>query len=156
VVLGVGCASSVGDRSGVPPLRITDIADEGDAARRASVQLTLRGLDFDIDGRPAQAEGQYLRAVQVDPNNPYAFLAMARHEADGTAPRDALPFLDRTTALLWSQGDDPRVVAHLDGLRGQALHASGEYERARPYLMRAATMAPHVWSDGRLDAEELR
>ena len=155
LTLGIGCYS-IPDRQTVAPLRITEIVQEGDAARRASVQLTLRGLDFDIDGRPARAEGRYLRAVQVDPNNPYVFLARARHEADGTDPLAALPFLDKTTALLWAEGDDPRVEAHLDGLRGQALHASGEYERARPYLERAATLAPSVWSDGRLDAEELR
>jgi tetratricopeptide (TPR) repeat protein len=156
--LASGCRHSI-PRSvepTVPPLRITEIAGEGDAARRASVQLTLRGLDFDIEGRSNQAAGQYLRALQVDPNNPYAFLAVARHEADGLDPQSALPYLDKSAALMWAQGEDPRVEAHLEGLRGQALQASGEYERARPYLERAATLAPHVWSDGRLEADELR
>jgi tetratricopeptide (TPR) repeat protein len=157
-LVSAGCrhSTSVRFEDSVPALRIGELAGQGDAARRASIQLTLRGLDYDVDGRTNQAAGQYLRALQVDATNPYAFLAVARQEADGLQPMKALPFLDKSSALVAAQGEDPRVEAHLEGIRGQALHASGEYERARPYLERAALLAPDVWSDGRLDAEELR
>ena len=129
---------------------------EGDPVRRASLQLTLSGLDSDVDALPNQAMGNYLRAIQVDPNNPYAYLAVARHRAAGTDPLSALPFLDKSIALLASQGGDPRVDAHLEGIRGQALHANGDFEPARAHLERARHLGPHVWSDGWLSAEELR
>ena len=54
----------------------------GDPARRASNRLLAAGLDRDIQGKPSLALGQYERALQVDPTNPYAYLVLARHHAD--------------------------------------------------------------------------
>jgi tetratricopeptide (TPR) repeat protein len=160
LALTSACAHRIPGSIPKPPaalaLRLTEIAQEGDAARRASIQLTLAGLDADIDGRPNRAMGQYLRAIQVDPNNPYAYLAIARQHASGTDPAAALPFLDKSSALLAAHGDDPRVEAHLRGLRGQSLHAAGNVHAALPYLAEAQQLAPNVWNDGRLEARELR
>ena len=33
---------------------------------------------------------------------------------------------------------------------------SGDFDEAIPYLAEARRLAPQVWSDGRLEAEELR
>lgn len=157
VAISLGCAYRTAAPAYPPPLRISEVVDQGDAARRASSQLTLQGLDADAEGLPNQAMGHYLRAIQVDPNNPYAYLAIARHRAAGTDPIASLPFLDKSIALFSVEvgGQDPRVAAHLEGLRGQALHASGEFELARVHLERARAIAPSVWSDGWLSAQEL-
>lgn len=143
--------------SGAPPFRLSDVAEEGDAARRASMRLVLRGLDEDGALRPAQALALYERALQVDPNNPFAYLALARHHADGLEPQRALAFLDKAEALLdrspwWSPG----LEANLLGIRGSALYASGRIPSALPLLERARHLSPTVWSDARLDASELR
>jgi len=139
------------------PLRISEVADEGDAERRASTRLVLEGLDADEDGDPERALSSYELALQVDPTNPWAYIALARHHADGVDPRQALPFLDQAHALLLAQGaSSPRADAVLLGLRGQALVASGRYEEGIPWLERAREQSPDVWSDGRLSAAELR
>ena len=94
---------------------------------------------------------------QVDPDNPYAYLAIARHRVEGRDPSSALPFVDKSQALLAARGAlTPGAEAHLAGLRGSALLAVGERERALALLEQARTLEPRVWSDGRLDAQELR
>jgi len=48
------------------------------------------------------------------------------------------------------------ALSHLDGLRGAALLASRRRTEALPLLERARSLAPEAWSDGQLDADELR
>ncbi len=153
-----GCAGWVpgrGERE--TSLRVTEVADRGDGPRRASSRLVLDGLDADDAGDPERALKSYELALQVDPTNPYAYIAVARHHADGIEPERAEPFLDQAHALLRVQGaDSPRALALIDGIRGQALVASGRYEEGIPLLERARAQAPDAWSDGRLTASELR
>ncbi len=148
----VGCTSL-----GIRPLRISEVADQGDAVRRASQQLVLDGLDSAIERLPDVALRQYERAIQVDPTNPYGYLVIARHHIDANDPRRALPFLDQAEALLRAQGAySPAVEAHGVGLRGAALYAIGEPEQGFPLLQRASQLAPSVWGDGHLSALDLR
>lgn len=141
----------------VQALRISEVVGEGDPARRASNRLVLKGLDADSGGDPARALGIYEEALRVDATNPYAYLAIARHHAAGDDPAWALSFIDKADSLLRAEGGpSPRVRPHLVGLRGQALYASGEVNEGLPLLEEAWTAAPDVWTDGQLDADELR
>lgn len=140
-----------------PPLSIQELADQGDATRRASMRLVVRGLDADDAGRLANARADYERALQLDPSNPYAYLALARHLSVGTDPERALPYLDKAQALFDVEANSsPRVEAHLVGLRGVALRNTGRSAEAVPSLERARELDPVVWSDGDLSAAELR
>ena len=137
--------------------RVSDQIDDGDAAHRASMLLVVQGLDADANFEPDMARDLYQRALQVDPANAYAYLAIARHRVDGRNPSSALPFIDKAGALFEAKGSlTPGVEAHLAGLRGAALLASGQRDEALPLLGHARRVEPGVWSDGRLDAEELR
>jgi tetratricopeptide (TPR) repeat protein len=121
------------------------------------MRLILGGLDEDQALRPAQALALYERALQVDPNNPFAYLALARHHVDGADPQRALAFLDKADVLLApSDGRSPGLEANLVGIRGSALYASGRVDSALPLLERARRLSPAVWDDARLDAWELR
>lgn len=147
-----GCA---GLRS--EPVRLSDHTQDGDAAHRASMLLVVQGLDADANFEPDLARDLYQRALQVDPMNAYAYLAIARHRVEGRSPSSALPFLDKAQALLEADGAlTPGAEAHLAGLRGAALLASGRRDEALPLLEQARRLEPGVWSDGRLDPEELR
>lgn len=155
-----GAGACVGPRSprgSAAPLRLGALADHGDAARRASMGLVLDGLDADAAGRPASAATLYERALQVDPTNPWAYLALARHRAEGLNPAQALPVLDQAETLLrHEEAWGPRVEAHLTGLRGMVMLANGASPEGQERLRRARELAPAVWNDGRLDAAELR
>ena len=103
-----------------------------------------------------RALGSYEEALRVDPTNPYAYLAIARHHAEGEDPEGALSFLDKADALLRAEGLlDDRVAPHLIGLRGQALYTSGRLASGLEQLEVAWELAPVVWADGRLTAAEL-
>lgn len=138
------------------PLRISRVVPEGDAARRASARLVVRGLDDEIAGHPDEGEASYERALQVDPTNPAAYLALARHEIEGGDPNRGLAMLDKAEALYGDDADADGVRAHLTGLRGEGLRAVGSPELAAPFLEEARKLAPTVWGDGHLDAKELR
>jgi tetratricopeptide (TPR) repeat protein len=141
----------------VEPLRMTELLEEGDAARRASQRLIVEGLDADTLGERARAKASYERAIQVDATNPYAYLVIARHQIDGVRPEQALPFLDQARTLLEIHGEYvPQIQVHLIGLRGEALYSVGRVDEGIGYLERACKMAPEVWCDGRLAPEELR
>ncbi len=121
------------------------------------MRLVLGGLDEDQALRPSQALALYERALQVDPNNPFAYLALARHHVDGADPKRALAFLDKADGLLaHSDWRSPGLEANLVGIRGSALYASGRVNSALPLLEQARRLSPTVWDDGRLDAWELR
>jgi tetratricopeptide (TPR) repeat protein len=140
-----------------PPLRLSEQGDGGDPERRASMRLVLEGLDEDAGSDPERALTHYERALQVDPTNPYAYIALARHLADGLEPERAIPFLDQAGALLRAQGETSNAAdVALMGIRGQALVASGRYEEGLAWLDRAQARTPEVWGDGRLTAAELR
>jgi tetratricopeptide (TPR) repeat protein len=133
------------------------MADEGDVTRRASTRLVLSGLVSDAQGRSSLALSQYERAIQIDPPNPYAYLALARHYADRSDPERTLEYLDQAELLLESQGVSfPRVEPHLLGLRGSALQTAGRPDEGELLLAHAKALAPSVWGDARLSPEELR
>lgn len=139
------------------PLRISEVTSEGDPARRASLRMVVTGLDADASDQPERAMGIYEEALRVDPNNPYAYLAIARHHAETNDPAWALSFLDKADALFRAEGGaSPRVEPHLVGLRGQALYESGRFDEGLPLLEQARNAAPDVWDDGFLSAAELR
>lgn len=163
LVLALGCAGPGGRRpETVRPIRVSDAVGLGDPARRASTRLTVQGLDDDAAGSLERARGSYERAIQVDATNPYAYLALARHYLDGASPRigdaeRATLLIDQAAALFEAEGmREPRVGVHLMGLRGLAMYATGNDADAALYLDRARELAPEVWGDGYLSAEELR
>jgi len=156
IFLGAGCA---GPRR-VPrdtALRISEIDPSGDARYQASMRLVVEGLDAEIASTPQRALSRYGRAIQIDPSNPFAYLALARYYAAIADSERALEHLDRSQSLLdpdsaLYQGAQP----HLLGLRGWALAGAGVSAEAGPLLDEARRLAPGVWGDGRLDASELR
>ena len=155
-MLAVSCASR-GPGGESRPLRISEVTSQGDSSRRASTRLVLSGLDFDVESKSGRALSEYERAIQIDPTNPFVYLALARFYADLFQPGRSLEYLDQAELLLASQGvSSPRVEAHLTGLRGLALLATGRFRDAERLLGRARKLAPSVWSDARLSADELR
>jgi len=152
-----GCALRFAPPPGQRPavLRVSDVAGEGDATRRASLRLVLQGLDEDAAGRSATARSSYERAIQIDATNPYAYLALARHEVEAERWRRALEALDQAELLFGSE-PAPGVEAHIAGLRGAATLGKGYGGDAEVLLDRANRIAPEVWADGYLSAEELR
>jgi Tfp pilus assembly protein PilF len=135
------------------PLHLARVASAGDAARRASMRLVLSGLDADEAGRSAEASSLYERALQVDPTNPYAWLALARQEVFEGDPDRGLANLDKAETLLAS---DETASAHVAGIRAAGLRAVGQPVLAEPFLRDARERAPAAWADGKLDAAELR
>ena len=117
------------------------------------MRLVLSGLDSDEAGRSAEASSLYERALQVDPTNPYAWLALARQEVFEGDPDRGLADLDKADALLAS---DVGAAAHLAGIRAAGLRAVGQPALAEPFMREARERAPDVWADGKLDAAELR
>ena len=152
-VASAGCRIPAGPGFPGEALHLSQLASSGDPARRASMRLVMAGLDADERGRGPGASSSYQRALQVDPNNPYAWLALARQEVFEGDPDRGLAHLDKAQALL---GTDGRAAAHLAGIRGAGLAALGQSSRAAPYTNEARARAPGVWSDGKLDASELR
>ena len=141
----------------VEPVRISDVIEAGDAARRASLRLIDEGLVADANGDEPRAQARYERALQVDASNPYAYLAIARHHVETQDPTRALQFLDRADSLFRMQGEvEPGMEVHLLGLRGGALYDAGDVEQGGDLLDKAREMSPRVWGDGALHPDELR
>ena len=137
------------------PFHLADHLERGSPSWRASMHLVAEGLRAEVDGRPGEAVERYDRALQVEPSNPYAFLAIARHLAERGRPDAALGHLEQAEALLASRGAPPGLRAHLHGLRGLVLRELGDRERGEALLEAARREAPEVWDDGFLDAGEL-
>ena len=151
-----GCAGPIrGPRAGA--LRISELDRVGDARQQASMRLVVEGLDAELASTPQRALSRYERAIQIDPSNPFAYLALARYYAARADSERALQNLDRAQSLL-----DPSTTVyrsaepHLLGLRGWALADAGRSADADPLLAEAGRLAPPVWGDGRLEASELR
>ena len=137
--------------------RVEDVADRGDAQRRASTRLVLDGLDADARGDARLAQSRYERAIQIDASNPWAYLALARHHVEQQDPDRALAYLDHAQSLFESTEEETSgAQAHVIGLRGAALKQAGRSREAEPLLREAAQRAPALWDDGQLDASELR
>lgn len=152
-----GCASfgTLLPRTG--SLHLSELAGQGDAERRSSMELVLEGLGDDADMQSSRALSAYENALRVDPSNPYAYLALARHHAYGPNPGSALPYLDKCHTLLLAQGGwSPRVEAHVEGLRGAALVGEGRTQEGRAHLARARALDASAWGDEYLAASELR
>lgn len=160
VLLALACARSPHPHpppaTPVPSWRLEWVVEEGDPARRASNRLLEEALSSQLADTPRAVE-RIGRALQVDPTNPWAYLALAREEIARGRPDHALQALDQARARLLLEGSlDPRVEVHLIGLRGAAYRGAEDYERAAPLLTEAARRDPTVWGDGRLGAAELR
>jgi tetratricopeptide (TPR) repeat protein len=145
-------------------LRISEVAGQGDPLRRASTRLVLEGLG---DADPQRAISHYERAIQIDANNPYAYLALASYQIQWGDVDRGVQSLNQAELLLESQElKSPRVELHLVGLRGRAqvrmkprtrvAKTSGRVSEGEALLERARGLAPDVWGDGWLTAAELR
>lgn len=137
------------------PFHLADHLDRGSPSFRASMHLVAEGLRAEAEGRPGEAVERYDRALQVEPSNPYAFLAIARYLAEHGRPDTALGHLEQAEALLASRGAPPGLRAHLRGLRGFVLRELGDRERGAELLEEARREAPEAWADGFLEAGEL-
>lgn len=161
LALVLGCAGGArltpGFGPSARPLTATDALGLYDAARDGSLRLVIEGLDEDHAGRPDRALAKYQRAIRVDPTNPFAFLALARHHLEGDSPEEASAFLDQARALFEAQGDlGPSVDVWGVGLRAGIDRARGRDEKADALLSQARRLSPEIWGDGRLSARELR
>jgi tetratricopeptide (TPR) repeat protein len=152
ILVASGCASPTR-----APMRISQITHQGDTRRQASVRLVVEGLDAELAASSDRALSRYQRAIQIDPGNPFAYLALARYYVSVDDPTRALEYLDRVQSLLDSNGSfSLRTSPHLLGLRGNALEQMGRDAEAAQLLAQARRLAPSAWGDGRLDAVELR
>ena len=155
----VGCATGFAPRSSleVRPLRISEVAGEGDPTRRASTRLVINGLG---SSPPEQGLFDYERAIQIDATNPYAYLALAAYEIQWGDLEQGVQSLAQSELLLESEGlRSPRVEPHLVGLRGRSMLRSyddGDRRAGESALDEARRMAPEVWGDGWLGVAELR
>lgn len=157
LVITVGACGTLPRGVGREPIRMRELVNQGDPARRASQRLIVEGLEADVQADRARAKGRYERAMQVDPTNPYAYLAFARHEIDRRRPDRAEAFLDQSRALFEASGGTPEgAEAHFVGLRGAVAVLRGQRPLAARDLGEARRLAPGVWGDGYLTAEELR
>ena len=128
-----------------------------DTATAITQGLVVQGLDADRQRAWRSAEGSYQRAIQVDPTNPYAYLALARHSLDAGDAALALNLIDQSSALFDAEGlGSDAVRVHLIGLRGWALESTAYPGDGVLYLERAARLAPSVWGDAYLSPGELR
>jgi tetratricopeptide (TPR) repeat protein len=155
IFLSSGCASLPGS-SRYGAVTVAEQLDQGDAERRASMRLVVAGLEADAASDRVQALNEYGAALRIDALNPYAYLAMARHLATGGDPERAFSFLDQAESLFGAQGTEANEIeAHLVGIRGMALWTQGYAGKATPYLERAQELAPKLWGDQWLSAQEL-
>jgi tetratricopeptide (TPR) repeat protein len=104
-------------RAGPDSLRVSEALDE-------KLRLVLQGLDEDGAGRGDRALSSYERAIQIDSTNPYAYLALARHEVEAERWERALEALDQAELLFGAEGA-PGLEAHLVVLRGAARLGKG-------------------------------
>lgn len=153
---GAGPASRSDPFSDPPRWHFADVSESGDARRRASNRLVAEALSDGVADTPRAAE-RIRRALQLDPTNPWAYLALARERVGRGEYRAAWAALDQAEARILAEGEIPLgVQAHLSGLRGRTLVARNHSEQAFPLLAEAERLAPAAWADQHLDAAELR
>ena len=154
LVLVLGCATGGRLGGGATALRISEVADEGDATRgfaAAGARRARRGRA----GRRGAALSHYERAIQIDATNPYAYLALACHEIEAGDPVRALEYLNQAEILLESENARSRGSSRISsGCAALALRATGAAGDGD--LEQARRLAPEVWGDGRLTPAELR
>ena len=139
------------------PLTVSRALGQGDAAREASMQLVLQGLDEDEGDRPSRALASYQRAVRLDSTNPFAYLALARHHLEYGSLDEAGAFLDQARAGFESEGRlGPAVDVWGLGLRAWIDRARGQDSTADRRFRQAQALAPSIWADELLSAGELR
>ena len=156
LLISAGCVGSFMARR-TEPLRLSELVDVGDPRRQGSMRLIVEGLDAELIAPSSRALDRYEQAIRIDPGNPYAYLALARHYVSVGDAQRALEHLSRAQSLLDPDGPlSPRIQPHLAGIRGIALEEIGRRSEALQLLSRARRLAPEVWEDGRLDAHELR
>jgi tetratricopeptide (TPR) repeat protein len=147
----------VPERGQATPWTASAALGQGDARQDASLRLVIAGLDEDEAGRPDRALASYQRAVRVDPTNPFAYLALARHHLEAGSPTEASAFLDQARALFEAQDRlGPDVDVWGIGLRAGIDRAEGREDLAVTRFEAARTLSPGIWSDERLSAAELR
>lgn len=143
----------LGDR----PLTVSAALGQTDLTRDASLRLVIAGLDDDTMGRPARALASYQRAVRVDPTNPFAYLALARHHLEAGSVAEASAFLDQARSLFESQQRlGPAVDVWGIGLRAWIDRVESRDEEADLRFAAARELSPDIWADERLSAAELR
>jgi tetratricopeptide (TPR) repeat protein len=139
------------------PLTVSAALGQTDPTRDASLRLVIVGLDEDTAGRPGRALASYQRAVRVDPTNPFAYLALARHHLDAGSVDEASAFLDQARSLFESeQRLGPSVDVWGIGLRAGIDRAELRDELADTRFDMARELAPEIWYDEHLSAAELR
>lgn len=139
------------------PLTVSRALGQGDAAREASMQLVIQGLDEDEGDRPSRALASYQRAVRLDSTNPFAYLALARHHLEYGSPDEAGAFLDQARAGFESEGRlGPAVDVWGLGLRAWIDRGRGLDSTADRRFRQAQALAPSIWADELLSAGELR
>jgi len=164
IALGGALSGCVGGQRFVPgftptvePLTASAALGLYDSTRDASLRLVIAGLDEDESGQPARALASYQRAIRVDPTNPFAFLALARHHLEDGSLDEASAFLDQARSLFESeQSLGPAVDVWGLGLRAGIERGRGRDDRADALFERARALSPTVWGDERLSASELR
>lgn len=148
-----GCASS----GGTAETGRISLAKAGDPVRRASTRLVVDGLEADASGAEARALSRYQRAVQIDPGNPYAQLALARYWIEAGDAALALAHLDHAELLFESTANlQSGFEAHLLGLRGLAMQEFYPPDGGSALLERARRASPRVWDDAWISADELQ
>jgi tetratricopeptide (TPR) repeat protein len=156
LIIATGCAGMFAARR-TGSLRLSEIIHVGDARRQASMGFIVEGLDAEMRAPSPRALGRYEQAIRIDPGNPFAYLALARHYVSAGDPQRALENLSRAQSFFDPDGPlSPRIQPHLLGLRGSAFEEMGRRSEAMQLLARARQLAPEVWEDGHLDAGELR
>ncbi|MAI26594.1 MAG: tetratricopeptide repeat protein [Myxococcota bacterium] len=156
VFLQAGCQTPAPPPAPVKPYKASDFLDQGDPARKASMRLVVQGLESDDRAAYPAARASYERAIQVDATNPWAYLVLARYYVQQGDVSRVNSLLDQSAALFEAQGlREPRVGVHLLGLRGSAFVLEGRSADATLYLERAQELAPGVWGDDQLEADEL-
>jgi tetratricopeptide (TPR) repeat protein len=161
LVLGLGGCAALDLRKPFhttePPLTVSAAIGLDDPTRDASLRLVIAGLDLDEAGQPGPALASYQRAVRLDPTNPFAYLALARHHVEDGSPEEASAFLDQARALFEAeQRLGPAVDVWGIGLRAWIDREQSRDELADQRFAQARELSPEIWADERLSAAELR
>lgn len=144
-------------RANERPLTVSAAVGLTDSTRDASLRLVIAGLDLDQAGNASRALASYQRAVRLDPTNPFAYLALARHHVEAGSLDQASAFLDQARSLFEAEQQlGPAVDVWGIGLRAWIDRAEARDELADSRFEAARELSPEIWGDERLSAAELR